>query len=224
MKRKFKLFATVASLCLSVALMAFGVYAASTVTYTVSGSVNYEVKHALVTVTTTADYLQVKGGEGGQEWVAQTAGYKTTPPSASDLAESPDVRQYVTGGDAVTDGSWSSYDSSTGLAKDETSGSARVAVDFNQSTVWRITINVKTANDSGVNVTLTDGTYAIGGEANFGIVAAGTYTTATKVDKATIEGTNFVFYVYLEDVTLNITEADAYTFEIPLTIAQATQA
>ena len=41
MKRKFKLFATVASLCLSVALMAFGVYAASTVTYTVSGSVTF---------------------------------------------------------------------------------------------------------------------------------------------------------------------------------------
>ena len=41
MKRKFKLFATVASLCLSVALMAFGVYAASTVTYTVTGSVTF---------------------------------------------------------------------------------------------------------------------------------------------------------------------------------------
>ncbi len=41
MKRKFKLFATVASLCLSVALMAFGVYAASTVTYTVNGSVTF---------------------------------------------------------------------------------------------------------------------------------------------------------------------------------------
>ncbi len=41
MKRKFKLFATVASLCLSVALMAFGVYAATKVTYTVSGSVSF---------------------------------------------------------------------------------------------------------------------------------------------------------------------------------------
>ncbi len=46
MKRKFKLFATVASLCLSVALMAFGVYAASTVTYTVSGSVSFSAQVA----------------------------------------------------------------------------------------------------------------------------------------------------------------------------------
>lgn len=224
MKRKFKLFATVASLCLSVALMAFGVYAASQVTYTVNGSVSYTVQNALVTVTTTADYLQVKGGEDGQTWVGQTTGYKTAPTVESDLAESADVRKYVTGVGAVTGDPWSSYDSSTGLAKDETSGSATVSVNFNQSTVWRITINVKTINESGVNVTLTEGTYAIGGEANFGIVAAGTYTTETKVDKATTEGTNFVFYVYLKDVTLNITEADAYTFEIPLTIAQATQA
>ena len=43
MKRKFKLFATVASLCLCLALMAFGVYAASSVTYTASGSVKYVV-------------------------------------------------------------------------------------------------------------------------------------------------------------------------------------
>ncbi len=54
MKRKFKLFATVASLCLSVALMAFGVYAASTVTYSVSGTVSFEAQVACtwnVTVT-----------------------------------------------------------------------------------------------------------------------------------------------------------------------------
>ena len=58
MKRKFKLFATVASLCLSVALMAFGVYAATTVTYTVSGTVSFE---AQLDVTWTA---QVAYGDG----------------------------------------------------------------------------------------------------------------------------------------------------------------
>jgi len=41
MKRKFKLFATLASLCLSVALMAFGVYAATNVTYSVSSTVTF---------------------------------------------------------------------------------------------------------------------------------------------------------------------------------------
>ena len=42
MKRKFKLFATLASLCLSVALMAFGVYAATNVSYTVTSTVSFD--------------------------------------------------------------------------------------------------------------------------------------------------------------------------------------
>ncbi len=51
MKRKFKLFATVASLCLCLALMAFGVYAATNVKYTASGSVSFTVNDVFVTVT-----------------------------------------------------------------------------------------------------------------------------------------------------------------------------
>lgn len=50
MKRKFKLFATIASLCLCLALMAFGVYAASAVKYTASGSVSFEVSDVFVTM------------------------------------------------------------------------------------------------------------------------------------------------------------------------------
>ena len=48
MKRKFKLFATVASLCLCLALMAFGVYAAASITYTASGSVKFELVDVFV--------------------------------------------------------------------------------------------------------------------------------------------------------------------------------
>ena len=48
MKRKFKLFATLASLCLSVALMAFGVYAATNSTYSISSSVSYTAQVACV--------------------------------------------------------------------------------------------------------------------------------------------------------------------------------
>lgn len=41
MKKKVKLFTTIASLCLAVALMAFGVYAATNATYKVSGSISF---------------------------------------------------------------------------------------------------------------------------------------------------------------------------------------
>ena len=48
MKRKFKLFATVASLCLSVALMAFGVYAATSATYNVNSTVSFDAINVAV--------------------------------------------------------------------------------------------------------------------------------------------------------------------------------
>lgn len=53
MKRKVKLFTSIASLCLAVALMAFGVYAAANVEYTATGSVSFE-SYVAVTWTATA--------------------------------------------------------------------------------------------------------------------------------------------------------------------------
>lgn len=53
MKRKVKLFTSIASLCLAVALMAFGVYAATNVEYTATGSVSFE-SYVAVTWEATA--------------------------------------------------------------------------------------------------------------------------------------------------------------------------
>ena len=50
MKRKFKLITSVASLCLAVALMAFGVYAAANPTVTVTGSVAFSANNVYATV------------------------------------------------------------------------------------------------------------------------------------------------------------------------------
>lgn len=52
MKRKTKLFFSLASLCLSVAMLCFGVYSAMSVSYTVNGSVSYEVKDVFVNIST----------------------------------------------------------------------------------------------------------------------------------------------------------------------------
>ena len=65
MKRKFKLFATVASLCLCLALMAFGVYAAGQVSYTTSGSVSFKIADVYVDVS--SKMTKVVGGAGAQD-------------------------------------------------------------------------------------------------------------------------------------------------------------
>ena len=90
MKRKFKLFATVASLCLSVALMAFGVYAAATVQYTVGSTVSFASQ---VDVKWTAGAYTATGGDETKLWdydgdtitgTANSAYYHEFDPQATD--------------------------------------------------------------------------------------------------------------------------------------------
>ena len=63
MKKKVKLFTTIASLCLAVALMAFGVYAATSVSFTISSKVSFTVSDVFVNVTGEAylDPVATKG-------------------------------------------------------------------------------------------------------------------------------------------------------------------
>ena len=53
MKRKTKLFFSLVSLCFSLAVLCFGVYSAMSVSYSISGSVSYEVTDCFVDITTT---------------------------------------------------------------------------------------------------------------------------------------------------------------------------
>lgn len=51
--KKFKLLASIASMCLAIAVLCFGVFAASSVTYTISGTISYTVSDVFVNLTTT---------------------------------------------------------------------------------------------------------------------------------------------------------------------------
>ena len=85
MKRKFKLLTSVASLCLAVALMAFGVYAAATPKVTISGSVSFNATNVFATVTVYAG----TGDEAGWE-IVETLTYNATQGEEAktvDLAE-----------------------------------------------------------------------------------------------------------------------------------------
>ena len=69
MKKKFKLFTTIASLCLAIALMGFGVYAATQVTVTVTSNVSYSTGDNLAFV--------LKGGSAASATEAATTANKT---------------------------------------------------------------------------------------------------------------------------------------------------
>ena len=52
MKKKIKLLTSICTFCLALAVLCFGVFAAIKVTYTVSGTISYEVNDAYVNITT----------------------------------------------------------------------------------------------------------------------------------------------------------------------------
>lgn len=95
MKKKLKLFASLASLCLSLAVLCFGVYAAIKVDYSLSGSVNYNVDNVFVKVETKlfwyennviptdlqtpANNLKNTGAEDDNNYIGLVESYQDTP-------------------------------------------------------------------------------------------------------------------------------------------------
>lgn len=76
MKRKFKLITSVASLCLAVALMAFGVYAATAPTVTVNGSVSFTASNVLASYKVEQD--PARTAEAAAAWATKGEGSFTT--------------------------------------------------------------------------------------------------------------------------------------------------
>ena len=94
MKKKFKLFTTIASLCLAVALMAFGVYAATTVKYDVQTNVSYEAtKNVKASVTYTLKVTNASATtiEGNNDSATVFDGVKTYPIWSDTVGEAADV-------------------------------------------------------------------------------------------------------------------------------------
>ena len=91
--KKFKLLASIASMCLAIAVLCFGVFAASSVTYTISGTITYDVSDVFVNVKTSvysfadalssdnlktyADGIKAKGAQEADQTVSISSANKT---------------------------------------------------------------------------------------------------------------------------------------------------
>ncbi len=207
MKRKVRLFSAIMALCLSIGLLAFGVYAASTITYNINGTVNYTMTDVLVNVTTTLAY--VKDNATTADTKENKIGYTdTTVKSATfDGIDLTGLTTKLTGDTTIT-----TYDSGN-IANDVTTGTANLSISFNDSTAWKVSINISTIQkDVGVNIAL--GNFGISEGANYNVVA----DTNNKTSIAKEGDTTLVYYVYLIDPTVAISNK---TFSIPLTLTQA---
>lgn len=198
MKRRFKLIATIGSLCLAIALMGFGVYAASTVTYNINGTVSYSFADTLVKVTRTVS----------------TVDLNVPPLETTDLST-----LTYTSGESVSfqtydeNNKWKDPTVPSGFVSGEWATNAMteaLSFDFNSSYAYKVEVQVETRNTNGITVsytlpTVTGKNYRVSADAaNF---TSGD-TLLMDDDVATI-----VFYVALIDQTIEVSsESISSTF------------
>ncbi len=206
MKRKVRLFSAILALCLSVGVLAFGVYAASTITYNINGKVNYTMTDVLVNVQTSISYVvddsdtqNTKENKiGYTESTAKSATYSGTDLTGLDTK--------LTGNTSIT-----TYDTGN-IANDVTTGTVNAEISFNDSTAWKITIAISTVQkDTGVAINV--GSFAVAEGSNFNVVA----DTENSSTVSAQGSTTLNFYVYLIDPLVAITNQ---TFSVPLTLTQ----
>lgn len=183
--KKRKLLATIASLSLAIALLAFGVYSAGAVSFNITNTVTYTFADVLVDVNAKL--------------------YKVNTGTASIIASSAlstmgtDSWTEVSGG--VTNGTLKSYTGSDGVYKQDTSAStvnSSITFDMNSAFAYKVEIAFTTVSNAGVTVTYNNDAFVdVANDDNVTLVVSNTD------DNSIVTGENytFVYYVLLEDAT-----------------------
>lgn len=185
MKKK-KIFGTIASLSLAVALLVFGVYsAAGAVSFNVSNTVTYTFADVLVDVN--AKLYKIKTG---------TTSIVTSAGLNSLTAES---WEEVT--DGVTNGTLKSYTGTDGVYTQDTAAStvnASISFNMNNAFAYKVTVDFSTVSNNGVTVTYNNTAFVDAAGDNITLVVADDADNNTIV---TGETYTFTYYVLLEDAT-----------------------
>ena len=198
MKRKFKLFATVASLCLCLALMAFGVYAASSVTYTASGSVKYVVTDVFADFT--INVYKASNSKGTKRATSTDVSTTTWDETAAVFTDTKYSYNNVSG-DATNPGGIDPALKSE-IDADGTSTGIQ-SLDFSVSDIYKIVIKVENKGKSG-SINVKANLTGFGNDVNAHIKEEGTaYGTEKElVNTSATEGNKsveYTYYVYLLD-------------------------
>ena len=196
MKKRFRLFSTILSLCFALCVLTFGVYAASTVTYTVSGNVSYTMDDVLVTVTTYTSY--VADAHGAQS--------STTVPSLN-----------YGSGNGTQEHQYVSYANNIAKVPDgiDTQSAPNIDIDFTTSTAWRVRITVHTINPDGVEVALGSAAdFGVLDSANYDIIGASSNSYGNQITNGSTA--TFDYYIFLKDPTVSV-PSTPYSIQLNIT-------
>ena len=144
MSKRAKLITTMCSLVVALCAFAFGVFAATKITYDMANSVTYHIKDALVKITRTIEYLTPT---------------QLNIPSTKATVVSDTTGKTWTNASTIT---FQTYDENTGVWKDpQVSGdvtysnntvSDKINANFNNGYVYKVTVKISSVASTGVKV------------------------------------------------------------------------
>lgn len=187
MKKKIKLLVTIISLCLTVSLFTFSVYAVTQVNYRVSGNVTYKIKDVLATITLYISKANTHSVFNGED--AKRLQYRN--PEMID--------EYCT------------YKNNQIDPNKEYRPSKGIFIDLDESSAWRVTIEIETINNE-LNIEASRD-FGISTDASYGLFV-------TEGEEVIYKNayTEYYYYIYLKDSTKSISNS---TFNISLTLSLA---
>ena len=207
MSKRAKLLTTMCSLVVALCAFAFGVFAATKITYDMANSVTYHIKDALVKVIRTVEYLTPT---------------ELNIPSTKATVVSDTTGKTWTNASTI---SFQTYDENTGVWKDpQVSGDItytnntiadKINANFNNGYVYKVTVKISSIASTGVKVTYTipettrNNAYITAGDCT--LTSGQTVTTERYLtyymgilDLTTSIGTDIAF----ETISLSIENAD----------------
>lgn len=187
MRKRIKLLLSIATFCFAIIILSFGVYAASTVTYTASGTVTYNVSSVFCKISTTYSYVTneelIHSSFDEESWellLASGGDYSWSTPATK------------VGND---------YD--TGLDPDysgNATNSTSIDINFNTSSLYKIMVTVvcyKQSSQIRVAPSLTRSLV----NANINLLTSENLSINCNTDDETARTRQVVYYVALSDVT-----------------------
>ena len=175
MKKKTKLIATIASLCVALTLMVFGVYAASTITLNVTSNVTFNAQSV---------YVGYKAKVERSTTSAFTAGENTT----TLVAEQTDWVNNYTGalGSQTSEDSLTAW-TPTGIAFEEGKQFIKYTITFKNDSSFAIQVTVSNEPASAQGITVTSS----GNIDSIAAGATGAYTLTLELTNLNASITNF---------------------------------
>ena len=195
MKKKLKLFVTIASFCFVVFMFCFGVYAAINVNYNISGTVSYNVEKAYVEITTKIFKDANKYNQSSLKTQVDNLQNKNFT-EIQNLHGQPVLQ----------------FEPYNSLLETGTSSASNININYNDAFTYYIVINIKNLSSSvDIDITLQNTS------ANMQDVNSITYLTANLTNiKKTNNGENVIIAYCLDDATKSVNVDFNYDLTVSL--------